>query len=353
LRGYRLSLVSIHRDRSAIKTVSPFTSTVFARARGAVRALLSLAMLALAVAANAQTYPAGPIRIVVPFTPGGGTDILARLIGQKLSEAWGQPVVVDNRPGASGTVGTAVVAKAAPDGQTALIVPAGYAGNPGLYKRLPYDQARELAPVSWLASGPLVLVVHPSFPAKSIKELIALGRAHPGELDFGSSGPGTLPHLSAELFNSMSGIRMVHIPYKGAGAAVTDLLAGRIPLYFMNILQSLQLVRNGKLRALGVTTPQRSPIAPEVPAIAEAGLKGYDMTNWYGLLVPAATPRAAVTKLNAEVARILNLPELKTRLAEDGMVVVASTPEQFAEFLARETAKFTKVIEAAGIKGTL
>jgi tripartite-type tricarboxylate transporter receptor subunit TctC len=316
-------------------------------------ALLATIAVAAGLPAGAQQYPSGPIRIVVPFTPGGGTDILARLIGQKLTESWGQPVVVDNRAGASGTVGTAVVAKAASDGHTALIVPAGYAGNPSLYKRLPYDHTRDLAPVSWLASGPLMLVVHPSFPARSIKDLIALGRSRPGEINFGSSGPGTLPHLSAELFNSMSGIKMVHIPYKGAGAAVTDLLAGRIPIYFMNILQSLQIVKNGKLRALGVTTPQRSPIAPEIPAIAEAGLKGYDMTNWYGLLVPGATPRPVIVRLNGEIVRILNLPELKSRLADDGMVVVASTPEQFAEFLARETAKFAKVIEAAGIKGTL
>jgi tripartite-type tricarboxylate transporter receptor subunit TctC len=316
-------------------------------------ALLATTIVAAGLPAGAQQYPSGPIRIVVPFTPGGGTDILARLIGQKLTESWGQPVVVDNRAGASGTVGTAVVAKAAADGHTALIVPAGYAGNPSLYKRLPYDHTRDLAPVSWLASGPLMLVVHPSFPAKSIRELIAFCRSRPGEVNFGSSGPGTLPHLSAELFNTMSGIKLVHIPYKGAGAAVTDLLAGRIPIYFMNILQSLQIVKNGKLRALGVTTPQRSPIAPEIPAIAEAGLKGYDMTNWYGLLVPAATPRPVIVKLNGEIARILNLPELKSRLADDGMVVVASTPEQFAEFLARETAKFAKVIEAAGIKGTL
>ena len=306
-----------------------------------------------AAACGAQTYPSGPIRIVVPFTPGGGTDILARMIGQKLNEAWGQPVVVENRAGASGTIGAAVVAKAPPDGQTALITPAAYASNPALYKQLPYNHARDLAPVSMLASGPLILVVHPSLPVKSIKELIAFCRARPGEINFGSPGAGALPHLSAELFNAMSGIKLVHIPYKGAGAAATDLLAGRIPIYFMNILQSLTYVRNGRLRALGVTTPERSPIAPEIPTIAESGLKGYDMTNWYGLLVPAATPRASVTKLNGEVVRILNLPELKNRLADDGMVVVGSSPEQFAEFLARETAKYAKVIETAGIKGTL
>jgi tripartite-type tricarboxylate transporter receptor subunit TctC len=315
-----------------------------------------LAAIAVCIAADIsaqQNYPAGPMRIVVPFTPGGGTDILARLIAQKLNESWGQPVVVDNRPGAAGTLGTAFVAKSVGDGHTLLIVPAGYAGNPGLYKKLPYDHTRDLAPVSWLASGPLTLVVHPSLPAKSVKELIAFARARPGEINFGSSGAGTLPHLSAELFNSMSGIKMVHIPYKGAGAAVTDVMAGRVPVYFMNILQSVSLIKAGKLRALGVTTPERTPIAPDIPSIAEAGLKGYDMTNWYGLLAPAATPREAIVKLNAEVVRILKLPELTSRLADDGMTVVASSPERFVEFLARETDKFTRVIEAAGIKGSL
>jgi tripartite-type tricarboxylate transporter receptor subunit TctC len=315
-----------------------------------------LAAIAVCIAADIsaqQNYPAGPMRIVVPFTPGGGTDILARLIAQKLNESWGQPVVVDNRPGAAGTLGTAFVAKSVGDGHTLLIVPAGYAGNPGLYKKLPYDHTRDLTPVSWLASGPLALVVHPSLPAKSVKELIAFARARPGEINFGSSGAGTLPHLSAELFNSMSSIKMVHIPYKGAGAAVTDVMAGRVPVYFMNILQSVSLIKAGKLRALGVTTPQRTPIAPDIPSIAEAGLKGYDMTNWYGLLAPAATPREAIVKLNAEVVRILKLPDLTSRLADDGMTVVASSPERFAEFLARETDKFTKVIEAAGIKGSL
>jgi tripartite-type tricarboxylate transporter receptor subunit TctC len=302
--------------------------------------------------AVAQGYPSGPLRVVVPFTPGGGTDILSRLIAQKLNEAWGQPVVVENRPGASGTVGTAFVAKAAPDGHTMLVVPAGYAGNSSLYRKLPYEN-RDLAPVSRLASGPLTLVVHPSLPARSVKELIAFARKRPGEINFGSSGAGTLPHLSAELFNSMSGIKMIHVPYKGAGAAVADVLAGRVPVYFMNILQSLSLIKSGRLRALGVTTPERSPIAPEIPSIAEAGLKGFDMTNWYGLLVPSATPRGSIARLNAEVVRILQLPELKSRLAQDGMAVVASAPEPFAAFLERETAKFARVIETAGIKGSL
>ena len=334
---------------------------IWRSARAIASFVTLLALLAPAIEATAQTlstgsgqaYPSGPMRIVVPFVPGGGTDILARLIAQKVNESWGQPVVVDNRPGASGTVGTAFVAKAAGDGHTLLIIPAGYAGNPSLYKKLPYDQTRELAPVSRLASGPLMLVVHPSLPAQSVKALIAFARRHPGEINFGSSGAGTLPHLSAELFNSMSGIKMVHIPYKGAGAAVTDVMAGRVPVYFMNILQSLSLIKTGKLRALGVTTPERTPIAPDIPAIAEAGLKGFDMTNWYGMLVPAATQRDVIVKLNAEVARILKLPDLTSRLADDGMTVVASTSGEFADFLARETAKFARVIETAGIKGTL
>jgi tripartite-type tricarboxylate transporter receptor subunit TctC len=329
------------------------STTAFSFARAALGALL-VGALAAAPFAAAQNYPSGPIRIVVPFTPGGGTDILSRMIATKLNESWGQPVVVDNRPGASGTLGTAVVAKAAGDGQTLLVMPAGYAGNPSLYKSLPYDQNRELDPVSLLASGPLVLVVHPSLPVKSIKEFVAFVKARPGEINFGTPGAGTLPHLSAELFNSMNKIKMVQIPYKGAGAAVTDVLAGRVPVYFMNILQSLTLIKAGKLRALGVTTPKRSPIAPEIPAIAESqGLKGYDMTNWYGMLVPSSTPAPVVAKLSGEVSRILKLPELTKRLAQDGMTVVASTPAQFGEFLARETAKFSRVIEDAGIKGSL
>ena len=302
---------------------------------------------------GAQSYPSQSIRIVVPFPPGGGTDILSRILAQKLNEAWGQSVVVDNRAGAGGTIGSALVAKSTGDGHTLLIMPAGIAAHASLYKKLPYDPTRDLAPVSRLASGPLVLVVHPSVPAKSIKEFTALARKHPGEINFGSAGSGTLPHLSAELFNSMSGIRMIHIPYKGAGTAVTDLVAGRVPVYFMNILQSLSLIKAGKLRALGVTTPQRTPIAPEIPAIAEAGLPGYDMTNWYGMFLPVSTPREVVAKLNAEVVRILQFPELRKRMDQDGMVVVASTPEAFRDFFARETQKFARVIETAGIKGTL
>lgn len=315
--------------------------------------LLFLCALTVALPGLAQTYPGGPMRIIVPFPPGGGTDILSRLLAQKLHESFGQPVVIDNRPGAGGTLGSTIAARATGDGLTILTVPAGYASFPSLYKHLAFEPERDLAPVSRLASGPLVLVVHPSLPVKSVRQLIALARKQPGEINYGSSGAGTLPHLSAELFSSMAGIKMTHIPYKGAGAAVADVLAGRVPVYFMNILQSLTLIKTGKLRALGVTTPERSPIAPELPSIAESGLKDFDMTNWYGMLVPAATPREAIARLSTEVARVLQLPELRKRLAQDGMTVVASTPEQFAGFLARETAKYARIIEAAGIKGTL
>jgi tripartite-type tricarboxylate transporter receptor subunit TctC len=260
------------------------------RATCCVVVVLSCAVFASASSKpHAQNFPSGPVRIVAPYPPGGGTDILSRAVAQKLTERHGQPAIVDNRAGANGTIGAAFVAKAPADGHTMLIVPAGYAANPALYRNLPYDQSRELAPVSHLASGPLVLVVHPSLPARSIKELIALAKSQPGTINCGSAGNGSLPHLSLELFNNMSGIRITHIPYKGSGAAIADVLSGQVPVYFMNILQSLPLVKANRLRALGVTSPGRSPIAPNLPAIAEAGLPGFDMTNWYGLLVPAAT----------------------------------------------------------------
>lgn len=319
----------------------------------AISVWLSVALAGGGIAGDAmgQSFPTGPLRIVSPYPPGGGTDILARAIGQKLSERFGQPVVVENRPGANGTLGAAFVAKAPPDGYTILFVPAGYAANPSLYRNLPYDQARDFAPVSLLASGPLVLVVHPSLPARSVKELIALAKSRPGEINFGSAGSGSLPHLSGELFSTMSRVKMVHVPYKGAPAAYVDLISGQIHLYFMAALPSLPMLKAGKLRALGVTSVERSAIAPGVPTIAEAGLPGFDMTNWYGMLVPGATPRQVISRLHQEVAWALNLQELKERLAGQGMTVVASAPERFAEFLVRETSKYRRIIEAAGIKG--
>ncbi len=312
-----------------------------------------LAALLVSAAVTAQTFPHGQLRIISPYPPGGGTDVLGRVIAQRYTERFGQPAIVENRVGANGTIGTAFVAKAPPDGLTLLIVPAGYAANPSLYKSLPYDQSRDLAPVSLLASGPLVLVVYPSLPVRSVKELIALARARPGDLNFGSPGSGALPHLSAELFNAMAGTKMTHVPYKGPAAAVADLMSGQIALYFMNVTQSIPLVAAKKLRALGVTSPQRSATAPQIPTIAEEGLKGFDMTNWYGMLVPAATPRETINTINTEIKNILMLPDTRKGLSAQGMVVEAGTAGQFAEFLKRESAKYGRVIQAAGIKGTL
>lgn len=315
--------------------------------------ILTVAASLVSAAAAAQTFPNGQLRIVSPFPPGGGTDVLGRVIAQRYTERFGQPAIVENRAGANGTIGTAYVAKAPADGLTLLIVPAGHAANPSLYKSLPYDQSRDLAPVSQLTSGPLVLVVYPSLPVRSVKELVALARARPGDLNFGSPGSGALPHLSAALFNAMAGTKMTHVPYKGPGAAVADLMSGQIALYFMNITQSLPLVSAKKLRALGVTSPQRSATAPEIPTIAEQGVKGFDMTNWYGMLVPAGTPREVINTINTEMKNIVMLPETRKNLSGMGMVVEASRPEEFAQFLKRESAKYERVIQAAGIKGTL
>jgi tripartite-type tricarboxylate transporter receptor subunit TctC len=318
------------------------------------RLACSLVFAALAsAAANAQTFPNGQLRIISPYPPGGGTDVLGRVIAQRYTERFGQPAIVENRVGANGTIGTAFVAKAAPDGLTLLIVPAGHAANPSLYKSLPYDQSRDLAPVSLLASGPLVLVVTPSLPVRTVKELISLARSRPGDLNFGSPGSGALPHLSAELFNVMASTKMTHVPYKGPAAAVSDLMSGQIALYFMNVTQSIPLVAATKLRALGVTSRERSASAPEIPTIAEAGLKGFDMTNWYGMFASGSTPGATIHTLNTEIRNIIMLPDTRKGLSAQGMVVEASSPDHFAEFLKRETAKYVRVIESAGIKGTL
>ncbi|HZN23819.1 MAG TPA: tripartite tricarboxylate transporter substrate binding protein [Burkholderiales bacterium] len=323
-------------------------------------AVLVVAMLSAAAAAWAQTtstssgqaYPSGSMRIVVPFPPGGGTDILARSLAQKLNEAWGVSVIVDNRGGANGTIGAAAVAKAPPDGHTLLVVPSGFAVNPSIYKNLPFDATKDFAPVSQLASSPLVLVVHPSFPPRSVKELIAFLKARPDEINYGSSGNGSPPHLATELFKLLTGTKMTHIPYKGAGPAAVDVIAGQIPIYFMNALQAVPHIKAGRVRALAVTSGARFPGLANLPTIAEAGVPGYAYTNWYGLLAPAGTPRASVSKLQAEVARILNLPDVKERLSAEGALIVAGTPDEFAAFLKREMAQFAKVVKASGMTAT-
>ena len=313
-------------------------------------ALFALLSCAAAGSAAAQTYPSGPMRIVVPFNPGGSTDIMARTMAQRLNERLRLPVVVENRAGANGTIGTAYVVKSAPDGHTMLLVQASFLSNPSLYKNLPYNQARDLAPVTNLASGPLALTVHPSLPVRTAKQLIALAKARPGEINMGSPGSGSISHLACELFNMMAGIKMTHIPYKGTGAAFADMLSGQISFYAPNLFLSLPYIKAGRLRALGVTSLQRSPIAPELPTIDESGLRGYETTTWYGIFVPSATPRDTVNQLQQALAQVVNLPEVKARLVTDGLTPLASTPDQFAEQVARESAKTARIIQAIGMK---
>jgi tripartite-type tricarboxylate transporter receptor subunit TctC len=334
----------------------PFAFTKTASSRIDMNAALawvfSLLALFFSPAVLAQAWAKGTIKIVVPFQAGGSTDFLARALGQKLSERLQQPVVVENKPGANGTLGGAYVAKAAPDGLTLLIAQSGFASNPSLFKNLSYDQTTDLVPVSLMASGPLVLTVNANFPAKSVKELIALAKEKPGEINFGSAGTGSLPHLAPELFNLMAGTRMTHIPYKGSGAALNDVLGGQVPVYYMNLILSQPYLKSGKLRALAVTSPQRSSIAPELPTLAESGLTGYDMSTWYGLFAPGKMPKALVHTIQQEFALVLRQPDVTEKFASDGVNVVASTPEAFQEFLGREVQKFSKIIQAAGIRAS-
>lgn len=312
----------------------------------------ALVALTLSASAYAQSgpYPTRPIRIVVPQSAGASTDLTARLMGQKLSVALGQPVVIDNRPGAGSIIGTDLVAKAAPDGYTLLVVASSITLNPTLHKDLPFDPLRDLAPITQLSAFPNMLVVHPSLPVKNVKELIALARAKPGTINYGSSGSATGTHLSAELFKYMTGIDLVHVPYKGGGPAVQALLGGQVQLNFATIVTVLPHVRAGKLRAIAVTTARRSPSAPDVPTIAESGVPGYDHGPWNGFLAPARTPRPIILRLNEEVVRILQAPETKTVFASEGAEPVGNKPDEFGAIIKSETAKWAKVIRAAGIK---
>ncbi len=300
----------------------------------------------------AQNYPSRPIRLVVPYPPGGPLDIMARAIGQKLTEAWNQAVVVDNRPGAGGNIGADLVAKSPADGYTLLMgAVATHAINPTLYGRLPYDPVKDFAPVALVAQVPNILVVNPSVPVRSVRELIDLARARPGYLNFGSGSTGSTGHLAGELFNTMAGVRMVHIPYKGGAPAMTDLLAGQVQLMFDNLANALPNVRAGRLRALAVTTLARSPAMPDLPTIAESGLPGFALTTWFGLMVPAGTPAEIVSRLNAEIVRALNAKDMRERLEKMGAGPPAdNTPAHFAAFIRAEAAKYAKVVRDSGAK---
>jgi tripartite-type tricarboxylate transporter receptor subunit TctC len=299
----------------------------------------------------AAGYPTKPIRWITTYPPGGPTDFVARAVGAKMAEAWGQQVIVDNRPGAGGVLGTEIAAKAAPDGYTLLFgTSAGLCINPALTPRLPYDPERDFLPVSLLVINPQILVVHPSMPFSTVKELVAYAKANPGKLNYASVGQGSPNHMGVELLKYMTGTSMVHIPYKGTGPAITDLIAGQTQLMFNSMPSVLQHVKSGKLKALAVGSGQRSPAAPDVPTVAEAGVPGFDYTTWYGMFVPAKTPKEIVGKLNAIVVRILAEPAMAQQLASQGSEPRSSTPEALGKFMREETERWRKVIKSAGIK---
>ena len=298
----------------------------------------------------AQDYPTRPIRVIVPQSAGGSTDMVARVVAQRLSDVFGQSVVIDNRPGSGSLNGTELVARATADGYTLLVVAASLSISPAVRKKLPFDVIRDFAPVSQLVDLPHLLVVHPSVPANSVKELIALAKAKSGELNYASSGIATSTHMAAELFMYMTGTRMVHVPYKGGGPGITAMLAGQCHVYFATISTALPHVRNAKLRGLGVTSSKRSVAAPDLPTIAEAGVPGYSHSSWIGMAAPAKTPPAVITRLHGEVAKIVQQPEVKKLLLREGLESLGNSPQEFAADLKEEIAKWQKVVKAAGIQ---
>lgn len=298
----------------------------------------------------ASDFPDHPLRMVVPYPPGGGTDVVARAVGQKLGEAWKQNVVIDNRGGGGGNIGTEFVARAVPDGYTLLMAISTFTVNPSLFKQLPWDPVRDFAPISKVGSSAYILVVHPSVPAHSVSQLIALARAKPDALSFVSSGIGSPLHLAGELFNLRANIKMVHVPYKGAGPAIIDLLAGQVQVLFGSSVTMLPHIRNGRLRALATTSAKRLRVAPEIPTIAEAGVPDCEVDGWYGILAPAGTPLERIRKLSDQLAAIMRTPEMRERFAKEGQEAIGTTPEEFARFIAAEVAKWSKVVRAAGIK---
>jgi tripartite-type tricarboxylate transporter receptor subunit TctC len=309
-------------------------------------AAITLCPLPLAAAA----FPVKPVRLIVPFPPGAFNDQLARTLSQKLGERWKQPVVVDNRPGASTVIGTDLAARAPADGHTLLIVSFAFAVNPSLHRSLPFDTGQDFTPVVLAAGTPNILVVHPGLPATSVKDLVQLARERPGRLDYATAGNGTSNHLCTELFKSLAGVDLVHVPYKGSAPAVTDLLGGQVQVMFDNAPNVLPHVRAGKLRALAVTTAKRSAAAPDYPTIAEAGVPGYEHASWVGILAPARTPSAVVAKLNSEIDRIVHLPEVKEFFLRDGLEPDGGPTKEFATNIRNEVAKWMKVVKAAGIK---
>ena len=313
--------------------------------------LLFVFGVALATAAYAQAqYPAKPMRLIVPFPPGGGTDTLARVYGQKLGELLSQQVLIDNRPGGGTNIGAEIAAKSPPDGYTLFMGNISHTINVTLYSKLGYDLVRDFAPVTLLASTPNILVVHPSIPAKSVKDLVALAKARPGQIDYSSSGSGTSSHLAAELFSNMAGVKMTHIPYKGGGPSVVALVGGQVSVGFATTPSVISHIKSGKMRGLAVTTAQRSPLTPDLPTISEAGLPGYEAGTWYGLLVPAGTSKEIVTRLHGESVKLLKFSDVKDRLDVAGFETIGTTPDQFAAYIRTEIDKWAKVVKASGAR---
>lgn len=318
--------------------------------RNLTACLAALAAMAIYGTAFAQAFPTKPVRIIIAFPPGGGVDIVARIMGPRLTEIWNQPVVVENRPGASGVIGTEVAARSAPDGHSVFFGTLGnLTANQYLYPKMPVDPLRDMAPVTQVVAVHFVMVAHPSLPAKNVKELIALARAHPGQINYSSSGPGGAPHLGMELLKSMAKINLVHIPYKGSGPSFVDLLAGQVSLTCDSLLQSLPYIKAGRLRPLAVLGGKRSPLLPEVPTVGET-VPGYELTNWFGMTVPAATPRDVINRLHADISKVVQQPDFREKIAGMGADVIGSPPDQFSAFMKSESAKWGKVIREAGIK---
>ena len=313
-------------------------------------AFVSLVFMAATTSAPAQQYPTKAVRLIVGFPAGGTSDIMARLTGQKLSEAWGQTFIIDNRPGAGGNIGTELVAKAAPDGYTLLVSPGStLTSNPAVYSKVPFDTVRDFAPVTMIAGVPNALVVHPSVPASNVKELIALAKSRPGQLAYASTGAGQSTHLSAELLKTSAGINMIHVPYKGSAPALTDIVAGQVSVMFDNLPSVLPFIKSGRLKPLAVSSAARSRALPEVPTVAESALPGFDVTVWFAVLAPAATPREIVNRLNAEVVKAIKTQDMRERLAQQGAEAIGNTPEDFAAIIKRDLAKWAKVVKDANI----
>ena len=315
-----------------------------------MKTLVAAFVLILVTAAQAQPYPSKSVRVISGFPPGSGADITARVIGVKLYEATGQQFFVDNRPGAGSNIAAEIAAKSAPDGYTLFIGTVANTINATLYSKLPFDFARDFAPVALTTAAPNVLVVHPSVPAKSVKELVALAKSRPGQLNFASAGTGTAPHLSGELFNAMAGVKMTHIPYKGSPPAVTDLVGGSVDAMFSPASTVIPHIKSGRLRALAATTATRMPALPELPTVSEAGLKGYETVTWFGFVAPAKTPPAVITRLNTEINKVLTLPDVRNQFEIQGIALLGGSPERFADYIREEITKWAKVIKLSGAK---